>query len=296
MNKGFSPSSLEFFRSGLGAKIINALITFFFTFVFYVNPASLALAEELTKEQKREAALTAILEATPEQKLSHRMAKLYAKVERELPNSLQTREQNRSWIKKTLASITGETPVSKEELNELRQLKTEAEDAYKEAMTSFEQEANELNSTPNKKLSAATQKLITSRHQEALAHIQKRHASLTAFIDALLTAKTSDAQRSALATLSKDLKQDQFKRTHTPATPNKLPWGTPKADVRAPLDSPSELQAALGLNPFAHYAQLALNGDEDPGLIAQAAANAANQELQAALGESVEVQLTPEIK
>ncbi|RYZ97930.1 MAG: transglutaminase domain-containing protein, partial [Moraxellaceae bacterium] len=70
----------------------------------------------------------------------------------------------------------------------------------------------------------------------------------------------------------------------------------PKADVRAPLDSPSELQAALGLNPYAHYAKLAQAGDADPGLIAQAAANAANQELQAALGESVEVQLTPEIK
>ena len=306
MTQGFNTHShlrhtttLECLRLGVLAKLLRALAVFFFSFVFYINPASLALADELTKEQKHEAALTAILEATPEQKLSHRMAKLYAMATHELPNNLQTREQKRSWFKKTLANITGEAPISKEELNELRQLKSDAEDAYKEAMASFQQEANALTNAPahdGKKLSPAAQKLITSRHQEALAHIQKRHANLTTLIDALLTAKTGDAQRSALAALSQDLKRDQFKRTHTPVTPNKLPWGTPKADVRAPLDSPSELQAALGLNPFAHYAKLALAGDADPGLIAQAAANAANQELQAALGESVEVQITPEIK
>ncbi|RYD89848.1 MAG: sugar-binding protein, partial [Sphingobacteriales bacterium] len=113
MTKGSTPihaAGLESLREGAPAKTLRALITFFFTFVFYVNPASLAVAEELTKEQKREAALTAILEATPEQKLSHRMAKLYAKVARELPNSIHTREQNRSWIKKALASVVGETP------------------------------------------------------------------------------------------------------------------------------------------------------------------------------------------
>ncbi|HRH78355.1 MAG TPA: transglutaminase-like domain-containing protein, partial [Cellvibrionaceae bacterium] len=299
MNKGFSLYSLEYFRRGLAAKIINGLITFFFTFVFYLNPASLAVAQELSQDEKREAALTAILEATPEQKLSHRMAKLYEKVVQELPRTMQTRTQNRSWIKKALANVVGETPVSKEELAELRQLKTDAEAAYKEAMVSFEQEANTLTNTPDqsgKALTASTQKLINSRHQEALAHIQKRHAAISELINALLTAKNGDAQQSALANLTQSLKQDQFKRTHTPATPDKLPWGAPSSDVRAPLETPAELQAAMGLSPFTHYAQLAQAGDTDPGLVAQAAANAVNQELQQALGESVEVQLTPEIK
>jgi|GEM_PF-3329995 len=56
----------------------------------------------------------------------------------------------------------------------------------------------------------------------------------------------------------------------TPATPNKLSWSTPKADVCVPLASPNELQAALDLNPFPHYSKLALAGDADPGLISQA--------------------------
>ncbi|MDF3013902.1 MAG: hypothetical protein K0Q78_2106, partial [Cellvibrio sp.] len=78
--------------------------------------------------------------------------------------------------------------------------------------------------------------------------------------------------------------------------PDSLPWKAPDEEVREPVDNPQDLQATLGVNPYAKYAQLAQAGGTDPGLIAQAMANAANAELQAALAESVEIQLTPESK
>src|SRR5690606_36379809 len=138
--------------------------------------------------------------------------------------------------------------------------------------------------------------LIQSRHAEALEHIKNRYAQTQEQLAALINAKSTSAQEQALQQLNQSLEQEQFKPTHTPATPDSLPWKAPDESVREPVDNSQDLQAALGVSPYAQYAQLAQAGDIDPGLIAQAIANAANAELQAALGENIEIQLTPEIK
>lgn len=85
------------------------------------------------------------------------------------------------------------------------------------------------------------------------------------------------------------LEQKQFKPARAPATPDSLPWKAPDESVREPVDNPQDLQANLGINPCAKYAQLAQAGDTDPDFIAQAMANAANIELQAVLTENIEI-------
>jgi transglutaminase-like putative cysteine protease len=305
MTQGFSTTSgigaltLDSFRGGIFAKAIACITLFFFTFVFYANPAAAAVANELNKEDQREAALEAAIETTPEKKLSNRLAKLRDKIVLELPQAIEQRESEQNWFQSAFASIFSDGPITNDELAELQTLSASIDTAYQEAITSFETEAAEFEqeaAAAGNALSADVKQLIQSRHAEALQHIKNRYAQTQAQLTALLSAQSASAQEQALEQLNQSLEQEQFKPTHTPATPDNLPWSAPDEEVREPVDNPQDLQAALGLNPYAKYAQLAQAGDTDPGLIAQAMANAANTELQAALTESVEVQLTPEIK
>jgi transglutaminase-like putative cysteine protease len=217
----------------------------------------------------------------------------------ELPQAIEQREAEQNWFQSTFASIFSDGPITNDELAELQTLSASIDTAYEEAITSFETEAAEFEqeaAAAGNALSADVKQLIQSRHAEALQHIKNRYAQTQAQLAALISAQSASSQEQALEQLNQSLEQEQFKSTHTPATPDNLPWSAPDEEVREPVDNPQDLQAALGLNPYAKYAQLAQAGDTDPGLIAQAMANAANTELQAALAESVEIQLTPEIK
>jgi transglutaminase-like putative cysteine protease len=305
MTQGFSTTvgtgalTLESFRGGVFAKAIACITLFFFTFVFYANPTAAAIANELNQDDQREAALEAAIETTPEKKLSNRLAKLRDKIVLELPQAIEQRETEQNWFESAFASIFSDGPITADELVELQTLSASIDTAYQEAIASFETEAAEFEqeaAAAGNELSADIKQLIQSRHAEALQHIKNRYAQTQAQLTALINAQSASAQEQALEQLNQSLEQEQFKPTHTPATPDNLPWSAPDENVREPVDNPQALQAALGLNPYAKYAQLAQAGDTDPGLIAQAMANAANTELQAALTESVEVQLTPEIK
>lgn len=305
MNKGHSIASetgaitLSHFRSVFFARAIVLLTLFFFTFVFYANPAAAALANELNKEDLREAALEAAIETTPEKKLSHRLSKLREKVVLELPQSIGQRDGNRNWFQRTFSNISSEGLLSGNELAELRSLSVSIDEAYQEAITTFEGETVQFEQDAiafGNEVSPTVKQLIEVRHAEALAHIKNRYAQTKDQLAALINARSVSAQEQALEQLNQSLETEQFKPTHTPATPENLPWRTPDESVREPVDNPQDLQANLGLNPYAKYAQLAQAGEIDPGLIAQAMANAANMELQAALTENIEIQLTPEIR
>lgn len=299
MTQGYQPITMDTFRGGFFARFIAFVTLFFFTFVFYANPAAAAVANELNKDDQREAALEAAIETTPEKKLSHRLAKLRDKIVLELPQTIEQREAEQNWFESAFVSIFGDGPITAEELAELQTLSTNIDAAYQEAISDFETEASDFEqeaAAAGNALSAEVKQLIQSRHAEALDHIKNRYAQTQAQLTALINAQSASAQEQALEQLNQSLEQEQFKPTHTPATPDNLPWSAPDESVREPVDNPQDLQAALGVNPYAKYAQIAQAGDADPGLIAQAMANAANVELQAALTESVEVQLTPEIK
>ena len=296
---GTGSITMESFRGGIFARAIALLTLFFFAFVFYANPAAAAVANEINKEDQREAALEAALETTPEKKLSHRLAKLRDKIVQELPQAIEQREAEQNWFESAFSSIFGDGPVTADELSELQTLSASIDTAYQEAITTFETEAAEFEqeaAAAGNELSPEVKQLIKARHAEALNHIKTRYTNTKAKLASLLTADGADEQEQALEQLNQSLEKEQFKPTHTPATPENLPWRTPDENVREPVDNPQDLQANLGINPYANYVQLAQAGDTDPGLLAQAMANAANAELQAALTENIEVQLTPEIK
>lgn len=291
--------TLESFRGGIFARAIACVTLFFFTFVFYANPAAAAVANEFNKEEQREAALEAAIETTPEKKLSNRLAKLRDKIMLELPQAIEQREANQNWFQSAFASIFGDGPITADELAELKTLSASIDTAYLEAITDFETEAARFEQeavAAGNELSADVKQLIQSRHAEALEHIKNRYAQTQDQLTALINAQSGTEQEQAFERLNQSLEPEQFKHTHTPATPDSLPWKAPDESVREPVDNPQDLQAALGINPYAKYAQLAQAGESDPGLIAQAMANAANAELQAALTENIEIQITPEIK
>lgn len=299
ITSGTDAITMDSFRGGFCARAIALLTLFFFTFVFYANPAAAAVANELNKEDQREAALEAAIETTPEKKLSNRLAKLRDKIVLELPQAIEQRDAEQNWFQKAFASVFGDGPVTADELAELQTLSASIEAAYQEAITDFESEAAQFEQdavVAGNTLSPEVKQLIQSRHAEALEHIKSRYAQTQQQLTALINAQSASAQEQALQQLNQSLEQEQFKPTHTPATPDSLPWKAPDESVREPVDNPQDLQANLGINPYAKYAQLAQAGETDPGLIAQAMANAANAELQAALTENIEIQLTPEIK
>ncbi len=299
LNSGNNSITMDSFRGGLFARAIAALTLFFFTFVFYANPAAAAVANEINKDDQREAALEAAIETTPEKKLSNRLAKLRDKIVLELPQAIEQREADQNWFQSAFASVFGDGPITGEELAELQTLSNSIDTAYQEAITEFETEATQFEqeaAAAGNALSDDVKKLIKERHAQALDHIKSRYTQTKEQLTALVSAQSASAQEQALEQLNETLEQEQFKPTHTPATPDDLPWGAPDETVREPVDNPQDLQATLGLNPYAKYSQLEQAGDLDPAILAQAMANATNAELQAALTENIEIQLTPEIK
>ncbi|RYY02295.1 MAG: transglutaminase domain-containing protein [Gammaproteobacteria bacterium] len=299
MNNGNSQLTMESFRGGFFARITRSLTAFFFTFVFYLNPTSLAVADEINKKERYDVALEAAQELTPEMRLSHRMAKLYEKVVQDIPHASQERDANKNWFSRTVSNVFGNSPVTDSEIAELKSLKLSVKNAYEEAITIFEKE-NSLVATKaqgeGRPLKAEVIQIINERHQKALTLLKERHEVTQQNLDNLVNANSNAMQRNALDKLTQDLEAHQSKRSHTPATPDQLPWSTPDDKVREPVSNQSDLNAALNINPYAKYAQLAQAGDVDMATIGQALAVATQQQLITELGESVEIQFTPSIK
>src|SRR5690606_11442596 len=120
------------------------------------------------------------------------------------------------------ASIFSDGPITADELAELQVLSESINAAYQEAITSFENEAAEFEQeavAAGNELSADVKQLIQSRHAQALEHIKNRYAQTQAQLTALISAQSASAQEQALEQLNQSLEQEQFKPTHTPATP-----------------------------------------------------------------------------
>ncbi|HEX7763135.1 MAG TPA: sugar-binding protein, partial [Cellvibrio sp.] len=246
ITSGTDAITMDSFRGGFFARAIVLLTLFFFTFVFYANPAAAAVANELNKDDQREAALEAAIETTPEKKLSNRLAKLRDKIVLELPQAIEQRDAEQNWFQKAFASVFGDGPVTADELAELQTLSASIDAAYQEAITDFESEAAQFEQdavVAGNTLSPEVKKLIQSRHAEALEHIKSRYAQTQQQLTALINAQSASAQEQALQQLNQSLEQEQFKPTHTPATPDSLPWKAPDESVREPVDNPQDLQA-----------------------------------------------------
>lgn len=287
--------TLQHFRAGFFARCTSVLTTFFFCFVFYINPTGRAVADELSKEAQREAALDAAQEKTPEEALSHRLNKLREKLVITVPQEQQEAAANRSWLGEIKQSILPDNPLTDADLADVKVLQTNIDQAYQSAIGTLESEAQVI-IEQSKNLSPDVQALIKQRHQAALNTVKTKYQTTQTQLNALVSATSASDQQKALDALQKTLEKSQFKSSSSPTDPNKMPWGAPAPETRTPVDSDKSLGAYLGIDPNANQVQLA-SLELAPGMLSAAAWDAArNLPLVADRSESVEVTFTPEIK
>ncbi|MFL0798742.1 MAG: sugar-binding protein [Cellvibrionaceae bacterium] len=287
-------TTMDTFRSGTLSRITAAFTCFIFTFVFYLSPTSKAVADEMGKDDERLARIEALLESTPEKKLAHRLQKLKQKLGKDLPAVVQTRLEEKGWLDSLADTVgLGDLPLTADETSELAQLKTDIETAYSEALAQFEVEGEKLTSKAN--LPESVKAKIQERHAAALEKIKTQYEELTAKLAQLTTTDDADEQKQLLDQLSEKLNKVSFKRSHAHDDPNSLPWRINTQKAREPKTEKADLQAAIGINPLANYSQVA-STNLMPGMLAAGAFSLATQPTDADLGESVDVQITDEIR
>ncbi|MEX2475107.1 transglutaminase family protein [Marinobacter sp.] len=286
--------TMDAFRSGKISKGTSAFTAFMFTFVFYLSPNGKVLADELTKEDVRQAKIERILENTPEKKLSHRLEKLKHKLSKELPNAVEKRNEGKGWVSKALNTMgLREMPLTSGEIAELKTLKTGINRAYDDAITEFEQEGKRLSARQG--MPESVKELIRERHAAALEQVKKRYGTVAHGLEQLTTTQDAEEQQSVLDELSESLSKEKFKRTHTTDDPNKLPWRSPSDKVREPKTDKRNLQAALGIDPYADFVQVA-SSDLTPEMLVSEGVAAAKGVTEADLQETIDIQITEEIR
>ncbi|WP_353348554.1 transglutaminase domain-containing protein [Oceaniserpentilla sp. 4NH20-0058] len=268
-------------------------MAFMFTFVFYLSPSSKAVADEMTKDDARQAEITQILENTLEKKLAHRLEKLKHKLSKELPQAAAKRQKEKGWIDDALSALGVESmPLLDKEVSDLEALKNEVQLAYDDAISQFEAEGEQL--TSGKNLSEEVKQLIKERHSVALGQVKKDYSELQLELEQLVNSDDSQEQKNLLDKLEEKLGKAQFKRSHTAEDPNNLPWRSPSKDVREPKLTKHDLQAAIGINPFSKYTQLASNSLL-PNMLSAAALGLTNQPTDDDLAQTIDVQITDDI-
>lgn len=286
--------TMDAFRSGKFSKGTSAFTAFMFTFVFYLSPNGKAVADELTKEDVRQAKIERILENTPEKKLAHRLEKLKHKLSKELPNAVEKRNEGKGWVSKALDTVgIGDMPLTAGEIAELKTLKTGINRAYDEAITEFDQEGARLSARQG--MPEGVKELIRERHAEALERVKKRYGTVEQDLAQLTTTQDAEEQKEILDKLSESLDNEKFKRSHTADDPNKLPWRAPSDKVREPKTNKRNLQAALGIDSYADYVQVA-SSDLTPEMLVSAGVAAAKGVTEADLQETIDIQITDEIR
>lgn len=283
---------MDAFRSGKFSKATSAFTAFMFTFVFYLSPNSKAVADELSKEDARQAQIERLLENTPEKKLAHRLEKLKQKLTKELPRTIAQRNADKGWMNEAMEAVGfGAMPLQSDDVKELEKLKKGVERAYQQAIHRFEREDEQLSARGN--LPEDVKDLIRERHGAAVEKVKRQYAELTTKLEQLLTTQDSDEQQTLLEDLSDLLKKQQFKRSHTAEDPNQLPWRAPSDKVREPKTNKRKLQAALGIDPYSKYVQFASSELTVDMLAALAQEKGVTD---ADLAETIDIQITEEIK
>ncbi|GAA0847905.1 hypothetical protein GCM10009113_25050 [Marinobacter szutsaonensis] len=286
--------TMDVFRSGRFSKATSAFTALMFTFVFYLSPNGKAVADEINKENARQAKIERILENTPEKKLAHRLEKLKQKLVKDLPEAVAKRQNEKGWMGQALDAVgLGDMPLRDNEVNELEKLKEGIERAYDEAIISFEKEGERLSKRRN--LPAGVKDLVRQRHTAAVDRVKEQYGNVMTKLDQIVTTQDPEEQQKLLEELSDSLGKQQFKRSHTAEDPNQLPWRAPSDKVREPKTNKRNLQAALGIDPYREYVQFASTEPTADMLVAAALAQEKGV-TDADLAETIDIQITDEIK
>ena len=286
--------TMDAFRSGKFSKATSAFTAFMFTFVFYLSPNSKAVADELSKEDARQAQVERLLENTPEKKLAHRLEKLKRKLTKELPRKLAQRNADKGWMNEALQAVgLGAMPLQSEDVKELEKLKKGVERAYEQAIHRFEREDEKLSARGN--LPEEVKDLIRERHAAAVEKVKRQYAELTTKLEQLLKTQDPDEQQSLLDDLSDSLGKEQFKRRPTADDPNQLPWRVPSDKVREPKTNKRNLQAALGIDPYTGYLQFA-SSELTQDMLALTSLADEKGVTEADLANTIDIQITDAIQ
>ena len=222
------------------------------------------------------------------------MEKLKHKLSKELPKAVEKRNEGKGWVSKALDTVgIGDMPLTAGEIAELKTLKAETARAYNEAISEFEDEGGRL--ATKESLSENVKELILERHAAALDRVKKRYGNVEHDLEQLTTTQNAEEQQRILDELGESLSKEKFKRSHTADDPDQLPWRSPSDKVREPKTNKRNLQAALGINPYKDYVQVA-SSELTPEMLASGALAAAKGVTAADLAETIDIQITDEIK
>lgn len=136
------------------------------------------------------------------------------------------------------------------------------------------------------------------RHDQAVEDYHKRRAEFDRLMQAVLTADASKADTSGpLKQVAAFMAAHPNQKSHTFSDPNKLPFGTPKGKVRAPIETEQGFKQSLfsprklhGWQPYTLAAAGSLSGITLPSTTVSTTPTAAD------LAETEDVQLTPAIR
>ena len=274
-------------RATLVMRSTAATLLLCFNFVFIFSPTALAVDAEVNKYADVQAEIEQVLEATPAKKLAHRLQKLKENLTLKLPLAIEKREADKGILDQALEFFLSDLPVVSDEVSELEALKQQVTTAYQDAIAGFEAEAQTI---ADKQLPA----IALERHQAAINKVKSEFNAMMVQLNILVTTEESEEQQQALDALTDMLLNTQFKRGHTAEDPTKLPWRTPNADVRKPVQSKADLQAYLNINPLADGIQVASLGFNPASLVSSLASF--NLPIDADLQPTIDAQITPEIQ
>lgn len=262
-------TSLDKLRKGVVPKGIAYFSISLFSFVFYFAPAGQVIAQDLREDDRRQTQIDQMMETSPEATLAYRLQKLKDKVVFELPEKIAEREDAQGVFEAIMTFIfTKKGILEDDELVELTEIKESIADAYDDAKQGFDATGQLIEQqVADEKMP----KVALERHLTAQEQVTTQYNQMQTYIEQLANAQGKDAQHNALNTLTDFLNQQQFKKSHSAEDPNRMPFGTPSADVREPITDERDLQAMLGINPNEKYLQLA-SAKANPALIINAMA------------------------
>src|SRR5690606_23760387 len=273
-----SVSVLEGFRESRGLlRGVASLIIFFFLFSFY-SPSVHAVklhVENYLEVQARLGAERSLEETT--QVLNEFKAQVKAH-----RAALADHVQENSGVVRSILNVIGLNKKTAD-LSPVKGLFERLEEQHAKALSGFDDVRQHL-------LKHQVPSEILARHQEAVERFKAEHGKLGREVNALESASDLEEQLSALEAIETQLEEQKVERTHTPADPDRLPWGVPSDQVREPLTNPKDLNDALGLLSFDPAQYLAGNGASGTTFASLGRPGAED------LAETIEVQFSEAIK
>jgi len=249
-------------------RLTAFLVVFFFLFTFY-SPIVLAANNALQSKPSK-----------------HPFNNDYSNLLQEFKQRLGRQKKHMSgieapsWIGRFFSD---DVSMMTQEMDEMLSMKRDLLEMDKAAMVAFAQDKVHLD---KHHMSG----VVMQRHEDAVAAYQQKFASMMEMMDGMNQAESDSEQRDAVDTMHEFMQKNQFKRSHKPFDPKKLPFRSLKNNARKPFTTKAELSSLFTPAPV----QVAANGIV-PGLLAQSS-ELGLEITPEDLAETLEVQFTPAIK